>query len=82
MILHLRPDLVKQHEEVKAVSQNGSFLPAQRAWTMPDRSQAGHIGSPANASARKGEELLGLFSQGFTDLIQRVNRWDGQSWDG
>jgi len=82
MILHLRPDLVKQHEEVKAVSQSGSFQPAQRAWIMPDRSQAGHIGTPAKASARKGEELLRLFSQGVTDLIQRVIGWDGRSWDG
>lgn len=82
MILHLRPDLVKQHEKVKAVLPGNSFQPAQRAWTMLDRSQVGHIGAPANASARKGEQLLDLFSQGVSELIQRVIRWKGESWDG
>jgi creatinine amidohydrolase/Fe(II)-dependent formamide hydrolase-like protein len=81
MILHLRPDLVKQHDAVKAVSQSGSFEPAQRAWTMLDRSQTGHIGAPAKASARKGEDLLDLFSRGVSDLIQRVIRWNGESWE-
>ena len=82
MILHLRPDLVKQHEKVKAVLPGNSFQPAQRAWTMLDRSQVGHIGAPANASARKGEQLLDLFSQGVSELIQRVIRWKGESWEG
>jgi creatinine amidohydrolase len=82
MILHLRPDLVKQHKDVDAVPQGDSFLPAQRAWTMPDRSQAGHIGLPAKASAQKGKALLDLFSEGVGTLIQRVTRWDGQSWEG
>ena len=82
MILHLRPDLVKQHQNAETVSQNGSFQPAQRAWTMLDRSQTGHIGAPAEASARKGKELLDLFSGGVSDLIHRVIRWNGQSWEG
>jgi creatinine amidohydrolase len=82
MILHLRPDLVKNHTETPDVAFGNSFQPAQRAWTMPDRSQAGHIGLPAKASAQKGKELLGLFSQGVADLIQRVIRWNGQSWEG
>lgn len=81
MILHLRPDLVKPHVDVKSVSQGDSFQPAQRAWTMLDRSKVGHIGSPANASARKGAQLLDMFSQGVSDLIQRVIRWDGESWE-
>ena len=82
MILHLRPDLVKQHKDVDAVPQGDSFQPAQRAWIMPDRSQAGHIGLPAKASAQKGKALLDLFSEGVGTLIQRVTRWDGQSWEG
>ncbi|MCH2131649.1 MAG: creatininase family protein [Pirellulaceae bacterium] len=82
MVLYLRPELVRQFQEITSVPPGNAFKPAQRAWIMPDRSQAGHIGFPANASARKGKELLVLFSQGFTDLIQRVIRWDGQSWDG
>ena len=82
MILHLRPDLVKNHTEIPGIPFGNSFHPAQRAWTMPDRSQAGHLGLPAKASAQKGEALLGLFSQGVADLIQRVIRWNGQSWEG
>lgn len=82
MILHLRPDLVKQHQEAKPVLPGNAFKPAHRAWTMPDRSQAGHIGLPAEANARKGEQLLNLFAAGVSDLVDRVVRWNGQTWEG
>ena len=82
MILHLRPDLVNQHQEAKPVLPGNAFKPAHRAWTMPDRSQAGHIGLPAEANARKGEQLLNLFAAGVSDLVDRVVRWNGQTWEG
>ena len=54
MILRLDPDLVKDHQSVQGVGEGDSFAPAQRAWTMRDRSEAGHIGYPKEATAEKG----------------------------
>jgi len=81
MILRLDPSLVVNHEKVEGVDEGNSFLPAQRAWTMPDRSAAGHIGYPEFASAEKGEQLFQAFSEGAVSLLQRVIRWDGKSWE-
>lgn len=82
MILRLTPELVKNHQDVSEVEFGNPFLPAQRAWIMPDRSEPGHIGDPASATPEKGEQLLQLFADGFTQFIQRVTRWNGTSWDG
>ena len=80
MILALRPELVGDYRQAKAVEPTGAFDPAQRAWTTKDRSAAGHIGTPAVASARKGEALLNLFTADVVNLLQRVVEWNGRRW--
>ena len=82
MILRLTPNLVKRHEEVPKIEFGSPFLPAQRAWIMPDRSEPGHIGDPAIATQEKGEQLLTLFANGLVQFLQRVSSWDGKSWEG
>ena len=82
MILRIAPDLVKQHQEVAAIDFGNAFQPAQRAWVMGDRSQPGHIGVPSAATEDKGEQLLQAFSDGLVQFIERVIRWDGESWEG
>jgi len=57
-----------------------SFPPADRAWLTQERSKAGYIGSPSQATAEKGEALFDCFSRGLVDLIHRVGAWDGVSW--
>lgn len=82
MILRLTPELVHNHSSVPEIKPGNSFEPAQRAWNIPDRSDAGHIGDPAVATPEKGEQLLQVFSDRVVQLIQRVIDWDGQSWEG
>ena len=82
MILALQPGWVKGHAAVEEVEFGNPFLPAHRAWTMPDRSKPGHVGDAAAASAQKGEQLFEVFTQGFVQLVRRVIAWDGKSWDG
>lgn len=82
MVLRLAPELVRDHHDVAEVPFGNPFLPAARGWTMPDRSEPGHVGSPASASAEKGEALFELFAQGVVELIDRITQWDGKSWDG
>lgn len=82
MILRLAPELVGDHTNVPVIEPGNSFLPAQRAWIIPDRCQQGHIGNPTVATAEKGEQLLTLFSAGVVDLVRRVIDWDGKSWEG
>ncbi len=81
MILRLEPELVKNHESVMGVGEGDSFAPAQRAWAMRDRSKAGHIGFPQEATAEKGEQLLQLFADGAIQLMKRVIDWDGGDWN-
>ncbi len=82
MILRLAPELVKDHQDVAEIDFGNPFLPANRAWTMPDRSQPGHIGNPNLATSEKGEQLFQVFADVFVKFIQRVISWDGRSWDG
>jgi creatinine amidohydrolase len=82
MVMRIAPDLVHDHAKVASIDPGNSFLPAHRAWIIPDRSAAGHIGSPADATADKGEQLLALFADGLVHLTRRVIEWDGKSWDG
>lgn len=81
MILRLNDSLVHQHESVAGVEEGDAFQPAQRAWTIPDRTQDGHIGFPDAASADKGEQLFQVFSDGLERLLRRVIDWDGRSWN-
>lgn len=82
MVMRIAPDLVHDHTEVPTIDPGNSFLPAQRAWIIPDRCEAGHIGNPAVATAEKGEQLLSLFADGLVQMMRRVIEWDGKSWDG
>ena len=82
MILRLRPDLVKEWRNLPPVEFGNAFSPAHRAWVMQDRSEPGHIGQPAQASAEKGERLFQIFAEDASALLRRVIAWDGKSWNG
>ena len=82
MVLRLNPQLVVG--DVKAVPEvphGKAFAPGHRAWVMPDRSEPGHIGHPAAATAEKGEALFGFFAAGVAAYLERVVSWDGKAWD-
>lgn len=82
MVLRLAPQLVKDLDKVTPQEFGAAFEPASRAWTMRDRSVAGHIGDPRHASAEKGEALLQTFTRGAVSLVERMIAWDGKSWNG
>jgi len=82
MVLRLAPHLVKDHDKVTPQEFGTAFEPASRAWTMRDRSVAGHIGDPREASAEKGEALFQAFTRGAVSLVERMIAWDGKSWNG
>jgi len=82
MMLRIRPDLVRNLKEVQPVSFGVGFEPAHRAWTTKDRSTPGHIGDPRKASAEKGEIMFQTFTADVTALLDRIIRWDGNTWDG
>jgi creatinine amidohydrolase len=82
MMLRIRPELVvKPPKDVPEVPFGKAFAPGYRAWTMPDRSEPGHIGQPASANAEKGEALFAFFSAGVASYLERVAAWDGKVWD-
>ena len=74
------PRLLCAH--IAVIDQGNSVLTATRVWTTKDRSAPGHIGSPHLASAEKGETLFATFSEGVQQLLQRIIKWDGKSWEG
>jgi creatinine amidohydrolase len=81
MMLHLAPELVVGDiTKVPEVPFGTAFTPGYRAWVMPDRSEPGHIGNPAAATAAKGEALFAHFAAGVTAYLERVVGWDG-SWE-
>ena len=83
MILRLAPHLVVPgHEKLAPVPFGNAFSPAFRAWITRERTEPGHIGDPHLATAAKGEALFRVFTQGVVDLLERVIRWDGVSWNG
>ena len=82
MILRLAPHLVVG--DVTAVPEvpfGKGFAPGHRAWVMPDRSEPGHIGTPAAATAEKGEALFAHFAGGVSAFLERVAAWNGREWD-
>lgn len=82
MILKIAPHLVVGDlAAVPDVPFGKSFEPAHRAWVMPDRSEAGHIGFPQHATPEKGEALFNVFSTAVVALLERVIAWDGRAWD-
>lgn len=82
MMLRLNPHLVGDLAKVQEVDWGNAFEPANRGWTMKDRSEPGHIGDPRTASAEKGEILFRTFAADVVALLERVIAWDGQSWEG
>ncbi len=73
MVLRLNPDLVRGPlADVPEVPFGQGFAPGHRAWVMPDRSEPGHIGTPAHATADKGEALFQHFSSGVNAYLERV----------
>ena len=82
MMLRLAPHLVGDFRNAAPVDFGASFDPAARGWITKERSAPGHIGQPHLASPEKGETLFGLFAGDLITLLERVIRWDGQSWDG
>ena len=82
MMLIIRPELVGDHTAAPEVPFGDAFPTATRGWTMPDRSDRGHIGSPAAATTEKGEALLNCFNKGVCEFLKRVRDWDGSSWHG
>lgn len=82
MVLRLAPNLVVGDvAKVAEIPPGQGFAPGYRAWVMPDRSEPGHIGSPAGANAEKGEALYQFFAGGVASFLERVAAWDGKSWD-
>lgn len=82
MVLRIRPELVIDHTKTTDVPFGNAFEPASRGWTMPDRSEPGHVGDPRSASAAKGEVLFSCFTEEVVKLLERVIAWDGKSWEG
>jgi creatinine amidohydrolase len=81
MVLRLNPALVAGPVTGLAeVSHGGGLTPGHRAWVMPDRSIAGHIGHPSSATADKGEALFGFFAAGVAAYLDRVVNWSG-GWE-
>ena len=82
MMLRIAPHLVGDHRATPTVEFGSPFEPAVRGWTMPDRSEPGHIGEANAATAEKGEHLFATFAAGAVAFLERVVAWDGKSWSG
>lgn len=82
MMLAINPSLVGNYQTAEPNDTGTGFSPANRAWQTAERTSVGHIGWPNLASREKGEALLGLFSNGVIEMVRRMAKWDGQSWDG
>jgi creatinine amidohydrolase len=82
MMLRLAPKLVGSIRGLDPVPFGNAFEPASRGWITKDRTAPGYIGDPSAASAEKGEALFRLFTEDAVTLLERVVRWDGQSWNG
>ncbi len=81
MMLKLAPELVADLDAIEPVSMGDAFAMASRGWTTKDRSEAGHIGNPRQASAEKGEALFRRFAADATAFLEQVIAWDGSSWE-
>jgi creatinine amidohydrolase len=82
MILHLRPELVVGTvSQIPEVPFGSGAAPGYRGWTMADRSEPGHIGHPALATAAKGEALFSVFATGVTAFLERLAAPTLGAWD-
>ncbi len=82
MMLRIAPELVGDFARAGAVEPGNPFRPANRGWITKERSEPGHIGWPEQASADKGEFLLSHFSRDVIKMIDRMEQWDGSTWEG
>jgi creatinine amidohydrolase len=73
---------VRDHQKAAEVPFGNAFAPAHRAWITKDRSEPGHIGIPAIATAEKGETIFRVFAADVVKFLERVLAWDGKSWEG
>ena len=81
MVLRLRPELVTGLVAgVPEVPFGTGFAPGYRGWVMPDRSEPGHIGTPAAATIEKGEALFAHFAGGVVSFLERTVAWE-RGWD-
>lgn len=82
MMLAIRPQLVVGDvARIAEVPFGSGAAPGYRGWTMPDRSEPGHIGHPAAATANKGEALFDTFATGVAAFLERAAAWNGERWD-
>jgi creatinine amidohydrolase len=82
MMLRLAPRLVGDLKNLEPVEFGNAFEPATRGWITKDRTEPGHIGDPAQATAEKGESLFRLFTDDVVAFLERVVAWDGKGWSG
>ncbi|MBM3992714.1 MAG: creatininase family protein [Planctomycetes bacterium] len=83
MMLRIAPHLVVGDlTKIPEVPFGNAFSPANRAWITKDRTEPGHIGNPAIASAEKGETIFRVFTADVVKFLERVLAWDGKSWEG
>jgi creatinine amidohydrolase len=82
MMLRLAPLLVGNLTNLEQVEFGNAFEPATRGWITKDRTEPGHIGDPAQATAEKGETLFRLFTDDVVAFLERVVAWDGKGWSG
>jgi creatinine amidohydrolase len=80
MMLRLNPRLVGDFKAAKPVEPPDTFGPASRAWTTKDLSTTGHIGRPHLATPEKGESLFSAFADNLVAFLEKVIRWDGQTF--
>jgi creatinine amidohydrolase len=82
MVLRLNPALLAGPvKDVPEVPFGTGFAPGYRGWVMGDRSEPGHIGTPAEATAEKGEALFAHFAGGVAGFLERAAGWSGTGWD-
>lgn len=82
MMLAIDPSVVGSYETLGTVDFGQPFTPATRGWITQERTATGHIGSPQLATVEKGEHLLKSFASDVVAMLERIERWDGTSWDG
>ena len=82
MMLAIDESQVGDWASLATVDFGRPFLPATRGWVTQERTPTGHIGSPQLASVEKGEHLLNCFSSDLVEMLNRIERWNGTSWEG
>ena len=82
MMLRLAPHLVDDFKDIPPATSAHLFQPATRAWITKERTEAGYLGEPGQATAEKGETLFCIFSDDVVALLEKVIVWDGEGWNG